>query len=133
MDRIKIPFSEFTFSFARSSGAGGQNINKVNTKAVMYWDIELSESISWDIKERFKARYGNYIVEGGQVQITSQKNRTQKANIDDCIAKLHVMLEEVRFPPKPRKKTKPKRSAIEKRLKGKKIDSEKKRMRKNDY
>ncbi len=133
MDRIKIPFSEFTFSFARSSGAGGQNINKVNTKAVMYWDISISESISPEIKQRFRERYGNYIIDSGLVQITSQKNRTQKANIDDCVSKLHAMLEEVRFPPKPRKKTKPKRSAIEKRLKGKKIDSEKKRNRKADY
>lgn len=133
MDRIKIPFSEFTFSFARSSGAGGQNINKVNTKAVMYWDISISESISPEIKQRFRERYGNYIIDSDLVQITSQKNRTQKANIDDCVSKLHAMLEEVRVPPKPRKKTKPKRSAIEKRLKGKKIDSEKKRNRKADY
>ncbi len=133
MDRIKIPFSEFTFTFARSSGAGGQNINKVNTKAVMYWDITASESLSFDIKERFRAHYGNYIIDGGMVQITSQKNRTQKANIEDCVEKLHAMLEAVRFPPKPRKKTKPKYSAIQKRLKTKKLDSEKKRNRKADY
>jgi len=133
MDKIKIPFSEFEFSFARSSGAGGQNINKVNTKAVMYWDIDQSESISFDIKQRFKVRFPHFIVDGGKVLITSQKNRTQKMNIDDCIEKLLVMLEEVRFPPKPRKKTKPKRSAVEKRLKTKKLDSDKKRMRKADY
>ncbi len=89
----------------------------------MYWDITQSESVPFEVKERFRARYGNLITEEGLVQITSQRNRTQKANIDDCISKLHDMLEEVRLPPKPRKKTKPKRSSIEKRLKGKKIDS----------
>lgn len=99
----------------------------------MYWDIDASESLHEGIKSRFKAAYGQYILDNGLVQISSQKNRTQKANMEDCIEKLHAMLNDVLIPPKPRKKTKPKRSAIEKRLKSKKIDSEKKRSRKIDY
>lgn len=63
----------------------------------------------------------------------SQKNRSQKDNIDDCIEKLHAMINEVAVPPKIRRATKPKRSAVLKRLSSKKKDSEKKRMRKNDY
>lgn len=65
--------------------------------------------------------------------LVSQKHRTQKGNIDDCIEKLHEMLNAVLVPPKKRKPTKPKRSAVLKRLNTKKKDSDKKRLRRNDY
>jgi ribosome-associated protein len=133
MDKIKIPFSEFTFSFARSSGAGGQNVNKVNSKVVMNWKIFETTACSPGVISRFKDKYGQFILDNGEVQIVSQKNRSQKANIDDCIDKLHAMLNDVLVPPKIRKKTKPKRSAVLNRLQTKKKDSEKKRLRKSDY
>lgn len=129
MDKIRIPFSEFTFSYARSSGAGGQHINKVNSKVIMNWNLELSPSLPDAVKRRFKEKYRQFILDNGEVQIMSQKSRSQKDNIDDCIEKLHAMINEVRLPPKIRKATKPKRSAVLKRLTGKKKDSDKKRMR----
>ena len=132
MNRITIPFSEFSFSFSRSGGSGGQNVNKVNSKAVLEWDLERSESVSFSVKERFRAKYRGFINDQGIVQITGQRFRSQKDNIDDCIHKLHEMLEDVFAPPKARKATKPKRSAVLKRLSTKKRDSEKKRMRKSD-
>lgn len=133
MDRIKIPFSELTFSFARSSGAGGQHINKANTKVLMSWNLDESLCCSEDVKKRFKNKFCQYVLDNGLVQISSQKTRSQKANMDDCIEKLHCMLNEVRLPPKTRKATKPKRSAVLKRLESKKKDAEKKRLRKNDF
>lgn len=133
MKRISIPFSEFTFSFARSSGAGGQNVNKVSSKVILNWKIDETTCCSPDIIQRFKDKYGQFILGSGEVQIVSQKSRSQKANMDDCIEKLHAMLNDVRFPPKIRKPTKPKRSAVLKRLQTKKRDSEKKRLRKKDY
>lgn len=133
MAQITIPFSEFSFTFSRSGGAGGQNVNKVNSKVVLEWNMAISPILSWSVKERFRTKYKGFINEEGIVQITGQRHRSQKANIDDCIQKLHEMIEEVFTPPKTRKATKPKRSAILKRLNTKKKDSEKKRMRKSDY
>ena len=104
-DKFVIPFSEFTFSFARSGGAGGQNVNKVNSKVIMSWDLANSPSLPYDVKYRFSSRFGNIIKDNGMVLITSEKERSQKANIDDCIKKLHEMIEKVAIPPKPRKKT----------------------------
>lgn len=133
MDRIKIPFSEFEFSYARSSGAGGQHINKVNSKVIMTWKFAETVACSESVKERFRNKYGQFILDDGTVQIISQKHRSQKANMDDCIEKLHAMINDVRLPPKIRKATKPKRSAVLKRLTSKRKDSEKKQLRKKDY
>ena len=133
MDKIKIPFSEFSFSYARSSGAGGQHINKVNSKVTLYWKIDETQCCSPSVLERFRIRFQRFILDTGEVQIISQKNRSQKANIDDCIEKLHAMINEVALPPKIRKATKPKRSAVLNRLQTKKKDSDKKRLRRKDY
>ena len=133
MTQLTIPFSEFSFTFSRSGGAGGQNVNKVNSKVVLEWNMKLSPSINSGIKERFREKFKSYMTENGIVQITGQRHRSQKDNIDDCIRKLHEMINEVRYPPKIRKATKPKRSAVLKRLSSKKKDSEKKRLRKSDY
>ena len=133
MDRINIPFSEFSFSFARSSGAGGQHINKVNSKVIMNWKINETVCCAPAVIERFKEKYKQFILDNGEVQLVSQKSRSQKANIDDCIEKLQEMLSSVLRPPKVRKATKPKRSAVLKRLSGKKKDSEKKQLRRKDY
>jgi len=124
-----IPFNELKFSYSRSSGAGGQNVNKVNSKATLEWAIDQSSAISIDVKTRFKQRYGNLINNEGNVIISSPESRSQNMNQDTCIRKLHRMIEEVLHPPKMRKKTKPKRSAVIKRLNGKRIKSVNKKLR----
>lgn len=128
-----VPFSELSFSYARSGGSGGQNVNKVNSKVVMDWDLRNSPSLPDDVKERFFFRYRNLINADGIVQLTSEKERSQKANLDDCIKKLHEMIDKVAVPPKPRKKTKPTRSSVRKRLDSKSKHSDKKDQRKKVY
>lgn len=130
---IVIPFSELRFSYARSGGAGGQNVNKVNSKVHLTWDLRHSPSLPEDVKERFSSRYPNLINAEGEVSLSSEKERSQKANVDDCIRKLHELLRKVALPPKPRKKTKPTKSSVRKRLETKKIHSTKKESRKKVY
>jgi len=129
---IKIPYSEFKFTFSRSSGAGGQNVNKVNTRATLTWDINSSESCLDSIKKRFIAKYKRFLVDG-QFVISSQRFRSQSQNIDDCIKKLNELLESVKYAPKHRKATRPSRSSVKKRLDGKKKHANKKRLRSEKF
>lgn len=125
---IKVLPAECQFSFSRSSGAGGQNVNKVNTKATLSWDINAAKSCSPNVKKRFVEKYGRYLV-GDMVVIISQRYRSQKQNISDCIHKLEELLNSVRLAPKTRKATRPTRSSVKKRLDGKTKKSRLKKMR----
>lgn len=129
---IKIPEREFKFTFSRSSGAGGQNVNKVNTKATLTWNIAASKAISKAVKERFAEKYARFIV-GDEVVIHSQKFRTQNRNSEDCIAKLFKYLSHVEFAPKKRVPTKPTKAANKRRLDSKTRDSQKKKLRREKF
>lgn len=129
---IKIPANEYKFSFSRSSGAGGQNVNKLNTRATLTWDMSASKACTKAVKERFKNKYGRFMV-GDDVVIHSQKFRTQKMNMDDCVAKLEKYLSLVEFPAKKRVPTKPTKSSQKKRLDQKSKDSMKKKLRQEKF
>jgi ribosome-associated protein len=127
---MKINTKEFIFTFSRSSGAGGQNVNKVNTKATLAWDIDHSTSIGEGVRKRFKDKFSHLITDEGLVKISSQRFRNQPQNIADCINKLYEYLTQVITPPKKRIATKPSKATIAKRIKIKKNKSEIKKSRK---
>lgn len=127
---MKIPCNELTFSFARSSGPGGQNVNKLNTKVSLRWHLRDSSVVNSGVITRFERKYTNQISHEGFVVISSDIYRSQGRNKEACIKKINEMLSSVWHPPKPRRKTRPKRSAIEKRLKQKKQKSDIKQSRK---
>ena len=126
---IGIPLDEFSFTFMRSSGPGGQNVNKVNTKVRLRWPIIASETLRDDVKQRFLAKYRRRITSEGDFVISSQRYRDQRRNIDDCLNKLRDLLADVATAPTRRKKTKPSRSSVRRRLADKRRHSEKKQRR----
>ena len=129
---IKIPKGEFKFTFSRSSGAGGQNVNKLNTRATLSWNIKESSSCSSFVKERFISKYRRFVFEENVI-INSQKYRSQGQNIEDCIVKLHKCLESVELAPKNRRATKPSRGSIKKRLDQKAKNSKTKKLRQEKF
>ena len=127
--RIQIPPEEFTFTYARSSGPGGQNVNKVNSKALLRWPIATSPSLPEDVRQRFLARYKRRVTGEGDLLISSQRYRDAPRNAADCLEKLRELLIEVAQPPRLRKPTKPSRGAVARRRKAKIVKSLKKQSR----
>jgi ribosome-associated protein len=127
--RIVIPRSELRLSFVRSSGPGGQNVNKVNTKVQLRWCVTRSGSVPEDVRDRLLARYARRINDRGELVLASQRYRDQARNIADCLAKLRDMVSAAAVPPRRRKKTAPPRSSAEARLREKRAQSDKKRRR----
>jgi ribosome-associated protein len=115
-ERIRIPEEEFSWSFVRSGGPGGQNVNKVASKAVLRWNLTASPSVPDDVKDRLRAQQHQRITGDGDLLLTSQRYRDQERNRLDCLEKLRDMLRAAAVPPKARRKTKPTRGARERRL-----------------
>ena len=128
-DRLIIPIREFRFTFARSGGPGGQNVNKVNTKAVLRWNVAGSGSLPDAVRARFVKKYHRRINADGELVMSSERFRDQGRNVADCLAKLRTLIAAVAVAPRPRKKTMPSRAAVERRLKQKRETSGKKQRR----
>lgn len=127
--RLTIPASQLSVSFARSSGPGGQNVNKVNSKVTLRWQIRDQPLISRAWRERFLQRFGTRVNVRGELVVSSERYRDQPRNLEDCREKLAVMLRQVASPPTIRKKTKPTQGSKRRRLDAKKRQGEKKRLR----
>jgi ribosome-associated protein len=126
---IQIPDDELIFTFARSSGPGGQNVNKVNSKAVLRWSPVASPSLPDDVRSRFVSRYASRLTVDGDLILTGQRSRDQSRNIGDCLERLKEMLLAVTRKPQIRRPTKPSRGSHKRRLEAKRVNSGKKRNR----
>jgi ribosome-associated protein len=125
----ELPELELTFEFARSSGPGGQNVNKVNSKAVLRWNLVASTWIHPEVKARFLERFGSRLTKAGEVLLTSDRFRDQARNVEDCREKLRELLAAVARPPKKRRPTKPTRGSQIRRREEKRRQGQKKQGR----
>jgi len=126
---IQIPHSEFEFTYARSSGPGGQNVNKVNSKAILRWNVQQSPSLSAAVRERFLIRYAARLTKDGHLILQSQKYRDQPRNAEDCIERLRLLVLDIATAPVKRRPTRRSRGSTERRLQSKKANSDRKRNR----
>ncbi|MBI3544311.1 MAG: aminoacyl-tRNA hydrolase [Deltaproteobacteria bacterium] len=126
---IAIPDTELEFSVARSSGPGGQNVNKVNSKVVLRWNARMSTSLPLGVRVRFMQLFASRLTNDGEVIIASDRHRDQPMNREDCLEKLRALILEAAVPPKPRRKTKPSRSSRENRKESKRSRGSVKKMR----
>lgn len=120
---------EFSFRMTRSSGKGGQHVNKVSTKVELLFDVLNSEILNEDEKNLLIKNMGANISQEGILRISSQHTRSQMRNKEDAIAKFYERIQNALTITKPRKKTRKPKSLNEKRLKEKKQQSEKKATR----
>ena len=126
---IYVPRREFEFTFTRSSGPGGQNVNKVNSKAVLRWAVTQNTSLPQTVRERFIQCFTTRLTEENILVLTSDRFRDQGRNVEDCLKKVKNMLLEVAHPPKSRKKTKPTRTSKARLKNTKQKHSNKKKQR----
>ena len=106
-DRIRIPESELAIDFARSGGPGGQNVNKVASKAIVRWNPGASHSLPEPVRARLIAKLGHRLTNTGDLIVTSQRTRDQSRNLEDCREKLRLYVLDAANPPRPRKPTRP--------------------------
>ena len=129
--RVTILDDELHWTFSRSSGPGGQNVNKVNSKATLHWNIAASKAIPDDVRERFLAAYSSRLTTKGDIVIASQEFRDQPKNVAACEERLKEMLLNVWKAPKKRRATKPSKGSKMRRLQAKKERGEVKKGRGN--
>ncbi len=117
--RLEIPERELKFTFSRSSGPGGQNVNKVSTKVTLRFDINRTRSLSEEQKSRIKRRLASRISRSGVLRVTAGYHRTQKANREAAVKRFAQLLASALATNPPRKRTVISRAAKERRLKAK--------------
>lgn len=124
--------SELQFTFITSSGPGGQNVNKVATAAQLRLNILLSSSLPEAMRIHLLSILGKKITAQGELIIKASRHRTQERNKQDALSRLVEILRRAAIIPKKRRKTKPTKSSIQRRLDSKKVHSVKKALRRSE-
>ncbi|KAK9716456.1 hypothetical protein RND81_06G234800 [Saponaria officinalis] len=133
----KISLEHVSVSFARSGGPGGQNVNKVNTKVDMRFNVKNASWLSERVRDKIMILEKNRINKEGEIVISSTKTRTQQGNIEDCLSKLQAIINAAAYvPPPPSEEQKKKivqlaAKSEHKRLQSKKVLSQKKEFRRS--
>ncbi len=128
-DSLQIPLKEIDFNFVRSSGPGGQNVNKVATACQLRFDVYTSLSLPPEVRERLIEIAGNRINREGVLVIDARRHRTRERNRQDALHRLAKLIQQAAEPPIPRKTTRPPASAALNRLQAKRQQSRKKQLR----
>ncbi len=122
---------ELVFSTSRSSGPGGQNVNKVNSKVTLRWPVKDSALLTPDEKELLLQKLSSHLTIEGVLLLCAQDSRSQVQNKEEVLLKLERLLKRAFTKKKKRKATKPSKSAVQTRLNRKKKHSDKKKWRQN--
>ena len=130
-DHLSIDESELDYEFARSSGPGGQNVNKVETKVTLKFVVADSAALTDDQKRRVSDALASRITKDGVLRVTSQRHRTREANRHAAIGRFIELLDDALVVRAPRKKTKISRAAKRRRIEGKKRRGQVKKMRRS--
>jgi len=130
---IEIPRREIEFTYARSPGPGGQNVNKVNTKAILRWNVSKTDCLPDHVKRRFLIMWQNRISKTGDLVLNSHRYRDQSRNTSDCLDRLRDMVRAALTVPKKRKPTRPSLGSKKRRLESKKRQSQRKQNRRVDF
>jgi ribosome-associated protein len=128
-DQISLRDDEITETFVRSSGPGGQNVNKLSTAVELRFDVRHSPSLPDDVSIRLQRLAGRRLTKDGILIIEAQTHRTQERNRADALNRLIALIREAAVVPKPRKKTKPSRAARAERVEHKVHRGKVKRLR----
>ena len=114
--KLHILDDKLHWSFVRAGGPGGQNVNKVASKAVLRWNLDSNSTLPTSLKDRLRTQQRKRINAGGDLIVTSQRFRDQERNRQDCLEKLRAMILIAAAAPRERKATRPTRGSKENRL-----------------
>lgn len=127
---LQVGLDELRFTFSRSGGPGGQNVNKVNTRVTLWFDVAASPSLDDEQKARILERLAGRGNRDGLLQVVAMRHRTQRANREEAVQRFAVLLAGALSRRAPRKKTRTPKAVREKRLREKKQRAERKLTRK---
>jgi ribosome-associated protein len=127
--RVAVPAGEYTLSYVRSPGPGGQNVNKVSSACELRFDVGMTSLLNDAGKQRLRALAGRRLTQNDKIVLEAHRHRSQEANRRDAIERLEELIIKAMRAPKVRKVTRPGRAAKARRLEGKRHLKAKKQLR----